>query len=115
MQYAIAPLRRGGYDFWHVKVILAPWIPCSTKTWLTTALRRSIHRPDNSPFSFVFLFFNLFQALPKTIRIRSDWETRFFRRSLILPPFQSKAHGFKNRTQEEIEWREISLTTERAG
>ena len=42
-----APLRRGGDDFWHVKIILPPWIPCSTKPWLTTALRRSVHHESS--------------------------------------------------------------------
>lgn len=42
-----APLRRGGDDFRHVKIILPPWIPCSTKPWLTTALRRSVHHESS--------------------------------------------------------------------
>ena len=60
-----APLRRGGDDFRHVKIILPPWIPCSTKPWLTTALRRSVHR-ESSLLAFthtqgVFLSSALFE------------------------------------------------------
>jgi hypothetical protein len=42
----IAPLRGGGDDLWHVKVILPPWIPSRPQAWLTTTLtllRRMIH------------------------------------------------------------------------
>lgn len=58
-------MRRGGDDFWHVKIILPPWIPCSTKPWLTTALRRSVHR-ESSLLAFthtqgVFLSSALFE------------------------------------------------------
>lgn len=32
------PLGGGGYDLWHVKVILTPWIPSGLNPWRTTTL-----------------------------------------------------------------------------
>lgn len=40
---AVLPLGGRGYNFWHVKIILTPWIPCSSQPWLTATLRWSIH------------------------------------------------------------------------
>jgi hypothetical protein len=36
-------LRGRGDDFWHVKIILAPWIPGRAQLWLTTPVWWPMH------------------------------------------------------------------------